>query len=69
MPVLSATPKLSLDEEKIYDALSGGMQLSSSELALKTGFSRDKVIRLASGLLEKRYIRTVGKGRGTKYTL
>ncbi|WP_191017805.1 RNA-binding domain-containing protein [Treponema zioleckii] len=69
LPVLSATPKLSLDEEKIYDALSGGMQLSSSELALKTGFSRDKVIRLASGLLEKRYIRTVGKGRGTKYTL
>lgn len=69
LPALTSVPIMTMDETKIYEALAGGRQLSSSELAREIGFSRDKVIRLAASLLQKHYIKTQGNGRGTKYTL
>ena len=69
LPLLTYTPQLTTDEKIVYDVLSKGLQLSSRELSEKTGFSKDKVIRLSASLLEKKYIQVLGKGRGTKYCL
>lgn len=41
--------------------------LSSSELALQSGFSKDKVLRLLNQLIEKKYVSKTGTGRSTKY--
>ena len=69
LPLLTHTPQLTTAEKVVFDVLAKGLQLSSSELSEKTGFSRDKVIRLSAALLEKKYIQVIGKGRGTKYCL
>ncbi|MBP3772388.1 MAG: putative DNA binding domain-containing protein [Treponema sp.] len=69
LPLLSEVPTLSSSEEKIYSELSGGQQLSSSEIAANTGFSKNKVVRVVSGLMEKGYVQQVGAGRGTMYKI
>lgn len=69
LPVLLAFEKVSADEQKILDLLAGKMLLSSSELSKATGFSKDKVIRLAASLVNKNIIQVNGNGRGTKYML
>lgn len=69
LPVLLAFEKVSADEQKILDLLAGNMLLSSSELSKATGFSKDKVIRLAASLVNKNIIQVNGNGRGTKYML
>ena len=45
------------------------MQLSSTEIAKITGFTKSKTLRLVEALKEKNYVRVLGKGRGTKYSL
>lgn len=59
---------VSSDERKILDSLSPQMNLASSEIVQLTGFSKDKVIRLLNQLIEKEYVKVIGRGRGTKYT-
>ena len=46
-----------------------GMQLSSTEIAKLTGFTKLKTLRIVETLKEKDYVRVLGKGRGTKYSL
>lgn len=67
LPIISAKKPLSSAEQTIIAVLSENLLLSSSELSSKTGFSRDKVIRLVSSLSEKGAVQTTGNGRGTKY--
>lgn len=67
LPVLSATPELTSDEKKIYEALQDNSVLSSREIAERTGMHRNKVIRLLNSLLQKNIVIQVGRARGTKY--
>lgn len=69
LPVLSEKYNVTNDEEKIIQALENGMQLSSTEIAKITGFTKSKTLRLVETLREKDYVRVLGKGRGTKYSL
>ena len=69
LPVLSDKYNVTNDEEKIIKALESGMQLSSTEIAKITGFTKSKTLRLVEVLKEKDYVRVLGKGRGTKYSM
>lgn len=69
LPSESTRLNLTSDEEKIVNLLSSGIRLASSELVMKSGFSKDKVVRLVNELIDKRYIEKEGVGRGTKYYL
>ena len=69
LPILSDKYNVTNDEEKVIKALENGMQLSSTEIAKITGFTKSKTLRLVEALKEKSYVRVLGKGRGTKYSL
>lgn len=69
LPVTGKKREMTTDEETVLRSLSSGMRLSCSEIVSKTGFSKNKVLRLVSSLLEKNYLRRFGNGRGTKYGL
>ena len=69
LPIVSDNMEMTTDEEKIYKLLETGKQLSSSEVAIMSGYSQAKTIRLLKKLKEKKYIRILGNGRGTKYTV
>lgn len=69
LPVLQANYEVTGDEAKIIAVLKNGVQLASSELAKNTGFSKAKTIRLLNSLLEKKYVKCMGNGRGTKYSI
>lgn len=68
LPLLQSRVSLNADERMIVDALSGYKKLSSSEIALATGFGKTKVVRLLNSLVEQGLIQSVGSGRGRKYT-
>ncbi len=67
LPTTTKRQDISTDEKRILDELSTGMHLASSEIARKTGFSKDKVVRLVNMLIAKTYVNKEGSGRGTKY--
>lgn len=67
LPVTDRKKEIHSDEAIILEILSSGIRLSSSEIALKSGFGKNKVVRLVHSLLEKNYIQKVGNDRGTKY--
>lgn len=69
LPVLTNTFEMTGDEAELIACLRGGAQLASSELSRKTGFSKAKTLRLIDSLMQKEYVKSIGKGRGTKYTL
>ena len=69
LPILEEDYKVTVDEEKIIKALEKGKMMASSEVTECVGFSRAKTIRLLNELIEKKYIKCMGRGRGTKYTL
>ena len=69
LPVLNSQYQVTSDERKIINELGQGSQLSSSEIAKRTGMKKSKTLRLIEHLKEKGYVRVTGNGRGTKYTL
>ena len=69
LPVISAENKLTIEERKVVELLEGHTSLSRKEIEQKTGFNKDKVIRILNGMLEKNIIGKVGVGRGTKYRM
>ena len=69
LPVLEETYRVTEDEAKIIEELKDGLQLASSQLSRKTGFSKAKTIRLLNTLIEKKYVKSIGSGRGTKYSV
>ena len=67
LPVIRHKTTLNADEKLIHQALSGKKKMSSSELAMVTGFGKTKVVSLLKSLGEQGYVKQVGSGRGTKY--
>jgi len=69
LPSITKKVDLSSDEKIIVELLSYGIRLASSELVNKTGYSKDKIVRLVNLLIEKKYVEKEGLGRGTRYYL
>ena len=69
LPVISDKYNVTEDEDKVIKALENGKQLSSSEIAKASGFTKSKTLRLLEALKEKDYVKITGNGRGTKYSL
>jgi ATP-dependent DNA helicase RecG len=68
LPVLSSTKSVSLDENEVLHLLGGEMRYSSSEIAKKLNWSKDKAVRIINGLVASGYAMKHGTGRGTKYS-
>lgn len=58
---------LSAEERAVLDVFPKGALLTRSEIALATGISKDKAIRLINSLVEKKLVSKSGAGRATKY--
>ena len=58
---------MSKDEKIVFETLKDGNILSNKEISEITGFKKDKNLKLLKSLVEKKYIVTIGNGRGTKY--
>ncbi len=69
LPSLNFKPIVTIDEEKIINYLKNGIQASSNDLVIITGFSKDKVLRLIKSLKEKGYIKIEGVGKSTRYSV
>ncbi len=69
LPSLNIKPNVTVDEAKIIDYLKNGMQASSNDLAVVTGFSKDKVLKLIKSLQAKGYIKVFGIGKATRYSI
>ena len=67
LPTISLTYSITTDGEKLLKVLSNGIQLSSTEIAQRIGWSKDKTIRTLNALKSAGYIEVFGKARGTKY--
>ncbi|XME01649.1 ATP-binding protein [Lachnospiraceae bacterium C1.1] len=67
LPTLSANASVSKDGNKVLELLNGEMRYSSSEIAEKLSWSKDKAVRILNVLVEAGYVKKFGKGRGTKY--
>ncbi|WP_311537575.1 RNA-binding domain-containing protein [uncultured Anaerococcus sp.] len=68
LPVIEKSLDLSIDENKVIEALIN-KKLSSSQLGEITGFKKNKLIDLLNSLIEKSVVVREGKNRGTKYKL
>lgn len=67
LPTDNKREDLTMDEHKVLESLPHGLLLASSEIVVISGYGKDKVLDLLSGLIEKRYVEKIGTGRGTKY--
>ncbi|SFR89048.1 ATP-binding protein [[Clostridium] aminophilum] len=68
LPVLSATMSVTSDENKLIELLNREMRYSSSEIAEKLNWSKDKTVRNLNNLMDAGYVIKYGTGRGTKYS-
>ena len=68
LPTLSSTASVTSDGRKVLDLLNGGIRYSSSEIATKMNWSKDKTIRVMNVLVEAGYAVKYGIGRSTKYS-
>ncbi|MCF0115952.1 MAG: putative DNA binding domain-containing protein [Erysipelotrichaceae bacterium] len=69
LPLITAKYQITEEEQVVINLLSTGRILSSREIGNAMEFSKDKAIRILNGLIEKRYVKIIGNGRGTKYIL
>lgn len=69
LPLITKQLEMTTDERKIYVDLSGGRVLASSEIASRHNMTKNKALRIISELVRKEYVKTVGQGRGTRYTV
>ena len=65
LPVLEQNCNLKDDESKILNILQN-KEMSSSAIALQTGFGKNKVLAIVKRLAEKGYVVSLGKGRGPR---
>ena len=57
------------DQMKVYELMSEGRTVGSSEVSEKTGFGRTKSLEILKFLVKNGYSETIGNGRGTKYKI
>ena len=67
LPILTATISVTSEGKRVLNLLDGEIRYSSSEIAEKMNWSKDKTIRILNALVESGYISKFGTGRGTKY--
>lgn len=67
LPVISSSYEVTTDGKTLLDAMEVSLQLSSSEISERVGWSKDKTIRVINQLKSLGYIKTIGNGRGTRY--
>lgn len=67
LPVVTTDLGLSSDQELVYSLLSQTGAVPASELVERSGFSKSKVIRILTALIEQGAAVSVGSGRATKY--
>ena len=68
LPVMLECYNLTEDEEKVY-ALLRGKAVASSAIIQATGFGKSKVLGIVKKLISDGYVKSIGSGRGMKYTL
>lgn len=69
LPVTCTSYTVNESDAMILEALEEKIPLASSELVDRTGYSKAKVLRILNRLIEQSYVKSVGSGRGIKYTL
>lgn len=69
LPVIVEKSLLNSDERQVYQALSANRWLPSSEIVEITGFGKTKTVKLLNSLKEQGYVKVIGRGRGTRYTI
>lgn len=67
LPTLSSTVSVTPDGKKVLELLDGKMRYSSSEIAAKLNWNKDKSLRILNVLMDAGYVVKYGTGRGTKY--
>lgn len=68
LPTLTSTISVTSDGKLVLELLKGEIRYSSSEIAEKMHWSKDKTIRTLNVLVEAGYVVKYGNGRGTKYS-
>lgn len=67
LPIIEEKMNLSADMTTVFEVLKQGNELSTAELVDRTGFNKDKVLRLLKKLKEVELVETLDKGRSTKH--
>ena len=69
LPLYQVELSLSDDERTVYDTLSKSIPKSISEITASVPFGKSKVGEILSSLSDAGFVKIVGNGRGTKYSL
>lgn len=69
LPIIVKDYNVNDNESKVLATLENETMLSSSEIAKALGFTKTKTLRIIDSLKEKGYVKVIGNGRGTKYSL
>ena len=67
LPVTDARSALTSDEELVYRFVKEEGSAASGQIVANFNFGKDKAVKLLRSLVEKRYVKKTGTGRGTKY--
>ncbi len=67
LPIIRNHTTLKEDESVVYRAIVG-KEVSSSRICEITGFGKSKVLAIIKRLIDLGYVKSVGNGRGTKYS-
>lgn len=67
LPVTDARPALTSEEELVYQFVKEEGSATSGQIVANFGFGKDKAVKLLRSLVEKRYVKKTGNGRGTRY--
>ena len=67
LPVTDARPTLTSDEELVYRFVKEEGSAASGQIVANFSFGKDKAVKLLRSLVEKRYVKKTGTGRGTRY--
>ena len=69
LPNVSAMPTLTQDEVKVLGSLGRSVLLARDAIEQKTGFSKEKTVRLLRNLEARGLVMRDGEGRGARYRL
>lgn len=55
------------DEAAVLEAMPSASPASSTEIASRAGFGKDKTLRVLAGLIDAHVVEKTGAGRGVRY--